>query len=160
MYELIEQYYREQYSIKVKVMCRILHGDKEGAEDVVQEAFCRALKFHASYDERRGTLDKWFNSIMFNYLREHQKAERSPVSDTSEELSPEDVLTDLNLKPNTDSRGIIIKNIRRVRNANHRRVLKLFFVNGYTSTEIAQVESKMTQNNVTTIVSRFREGFK
>lgn len=158
MYHQIEQYYKNEYLNKVKIICRILQGDFSSAEDVVQEAFYRALKFHKSYDNRRGTIDKWFNSIMFNYLREHQKFMKNIPTNHSEEICPEDVLQQLMLQPSDESRGLIIKHIREVKNEVHRRVLKLFFINGYTSTEISQIESKMTPNNVTTIVSRFREG--
>lgn len=160
MYNQIEKYYKENFLIKVKIITRILHGDVSSAEDVVQEAFCRALRFHESFDERRGTLDKWFNSIMFNYLREHQRMMLNRPTENSKEITADQVLQELALELTEESRGFVIKHIRNVSNVIHRRVLKLFFINGYTSTEISQVESGITANNVTTIVSRFRESLK
>lgn len=157
MYDKIEEYYKEVYRDKVKLITRILKGDKAGAEDVVQEAFCRALKFCDSYDRMRGTIDKWFNSIMFNFLREHQRMMHNRPTGKSKDISAEEVFKELHLQSNSASRELIISHIHKVVNESHRRVLKLFFVNGYTSTEISQVESDMTVNNVTTIVSRFRK---
>jgi RNA polymerase sigma factor (sigma-70 family) len=154
----IENYYRNSYKDKVIIMSRILRGDLESAEDIVQEAFYRALKFKSSYDPSMGTLDKWFNSIMFNYLREHQKSQKNSPESGSTCISAENILNELGIEKKKENQEQIQLALNSVKNLSHRRVLRLFFVLGYTSTEISQIELDMTQTNVTTIVNRFKEG--
>lgn len=69
--------YRTVYKAKVKVMSRILGGDVTLAEDVVQEAFTRAVKYILLFDEEKGLMETWFNAILFNALRDIQKQERN-----------------------------------------------------------------------------------
>lgn len=151
----IESLYRQDYDIKVRTMSRILGGDYAAAEDVVQEAFTRALKFYPSYDPELATVHTWFNAILFNALRDYQKEKRGISSSTTEEVSPEDVISYINV-----DKTLIPEMIETIPNHKHRRILELFFVMGYTSSEISQIEDKTTVSNVTTIVNRFRERMK
>lgn len=134
------------------MMSRIMHGDYAGAEDVVQEAFTRAWKFYPAYDPERGPIEAWFNGILFNSLRDYQREKRGSPTSSSREIVPEDIITTLNIN-NKELRD----KVKAVVNRKHKRVLELFFMLGYTSTEISQMEEGMTVTNVTTIVNRFRE---
>jgi RNA polymerase sigma factor (sigma-70 family) len=154
----IETFYRKAYKDKVTIVSRILRGDRESAEDIVQEAFYRALKFKLSYDPEMGSLDKWFNSIMFNYLREHQKSQKNSPESGATCISAENILNELGIEKKRENQEQIDLAINSVKNLTHRRVLRLFFVLGYTSTEISQIELDISQTNVTTIVNRFKEG--
>lgn len=157
MFKEIDRYYRENYRTKVAIISRVLR-DMSSAEDVVQEAFFRALKFHKSFDPKLGSLDKWFNSIMFNCLREHQRNMKGFHHSDSATISCEDVLGNIDVIHGTDKQSYLYSKIREVKNPEHKRVLMLFFRLGYTSKEISQIESGMSQSNVTTIVHRFKEG--
>ena len=148
-----ENFFKEVRLGKVKMMARILHGDYATAEDVVQEAFTRAIKFQYSYDEKRGPLDKWFNTILFNSLRDQQRQDRGLPQEDSELVADESsLLFDL-----TVEKDKIPLWIERVKNDGHRRILTLFYIQGYSSMEISQVEKQTSQTNVTTVVQRFRE---
>ena len=148
----LEKLYRETFSGHVKLMTRILGGDHAAGEDVVQEAYARALKYWPSYDPKRGPLKPFFNKILFNALRDIQREYKNRPTEDSEAFSAEDIL------PNpTHSYDNIIELIETVENTNHQRILYLFFVLGYNSREISQIEEKMTQTNVTTILNRFKE---
>lgn len=149
----IEQLYTETKNGHIKLMSRILGGDMSTAEDVVQEAFCRALQYWPSYDPKRGPLKPWFNRIMFNALRDIQQEYNNRPKEDCEGISLEDVLSSNSL-PET-----VVESIESVENDSHQRVLYLFYVLGYNSREISQIEEKMSQTNVTTIVNRFKEGF-
>ncbi len=87
----LEKLYRDNRKRYVNMMSRILRHDRAGGEDVVQEAFCRALKFYGSYDERRGKLETWFNTILFNSLRDNQRASKGSGQEESDKLSLENV---------------------------------------------------------------------
>lgn len=153
----IEELYLKQYSHSVNIMARILK-DHAGAEDVVQEAFCRAWKFYSIYDPEKGKLESWFNAILFNALRDYQSASRFGYVVYNPEISADDVLE--GIKDRKVRRDFLLSKIEETINPIHRYVLELFFINGYTSTEISQVVEKMTQSNVTTIVTRFKERLK
>lgn len=72
----LEEYYRENYGGLCKSIGR-LAGSPENAEDVVQEAFCRALQYWGSYDTSKGKLNSWFTTIMHRTLKDFMRAERN-----------------------------------------------------------------------------------
>lgn len=160
MMKTIEDFYVDNYTRKVKLISRILRGDWATAEDIVQEAFARSLKFYPSYDSNRGSMDKWFNSIMFNCLHNSQQERNGVTQYTPDRISPEEVLEEVELSGTPDLSGYIAESIAQVKNLEHKRILELFFIMGYTSKEISQIEMKTSQTNVTTVVMRFRDKLK
>lgn len=158
--KFIEDYYNENFTRKVKLVTRILRGDSTSAEDVVQEAFARALRFYPTYDVERGTVDKWFNSIMFNALHDFQKDPNGVTHKAPDSLTVQDILEEIQLSNTPDLNNYILSRIEEVENQKHKRILELFFIMGYTSKEISQIEPKVSQTNVTTLVMRFREKLK
>lgn len=152
----LENHYKEVYRDKVNIMSRILKGDYAGAEDVVQEAFTRAIKFYPSFDPKKGKLPAWFNGILFNALRDLQREMKVAPKVPMRDMSWEDVLPGLDFS-NEETRIFLEKKISGVRNEKHQEVLYLFFILGYTSSEIAQIMPKMSPSNVTTIANRFKE---
>jgi RNA polymerase sigma factor (sigma-70 family) len=158
--KIIEDYYKNNYEKKLKLVSRILRGDLYTAEDVVQEAFTRALRFYPTYDDNRGTIDKWFNSIMFNAMHDLQRSAIGLSHHQPENLSVSDLLEDLALTYHPELNNYLLKNIEQVSNEKHKRIFELFFIMGYTSKEISQIEYKTTQTNITTIIMRFKDKLK
>lgn len=153
----IEKLYREKFNPSVKLMSRILQGDWHGGQDVVQEAFTRAWEYYPSFDPDRGKINVWFNAILFNALRDYQKETRIGPQNDAEDFSVNDILNELNISNFEEKRDYLAHKISWVQNPNHKEVLRLFFMLGYTSTEISKIVPKMSQTNVTTIVTRFKE---
>lgn len=152
----IEALFRKNRRYYVQVMSSILRGDWGAAEDVVQEAFCRALYYQDSFDKRRAKLATWFNKILFNALRDVQKEGRITPAPLNLDYSSEDLFEEMDLKETVEFHNHLSERIGEVRNDYHQRILILFFINGYTSREISEVEEKTSVSNVTTIVGRFR----
>ena len=152
----LEQLYLKEKKRMVGTMSRILRGDYAAGEDVVQEAFTRAVKFYHSYDSQRASLKTWFNSILYNALRDAQRASRGAPEEITGEISVEDLFTVEELSKSPELSGYIQESVNSVTNVFHRRILELFFIFGYTTTEISQVED-ITVSNATTIVNRFRK---
>ena len=148
----VEKLYREVRKKKVSLISRIL-GEKAGAEDVVQEAFCRAWKYWPSYNEELGSIETWFNSLLFNALSDYKKRSRMVYQETGE-VSANDLLTEDYLKKHERIISALIGNVK---NDKHRRVLELFYLLGYTSREIAEMELGVSETNVRTIARRFRD---
>lgn len=151
----IEKLYRELAPKKAKIMARIVKDDAAG-EDIVQEGFLRAWKYYPAFNPERSGIETWLNAILFNALRDYQNEAKSNVG-VSKDVSPEDVLGDVNLSSDPELRELVQTSIENVKNEIHREVLYLFFILGYTAKETSQIVPKMTVTNVTTIVTRFRE---
>lgn len=153
----ITELYKSDRKKFVNIMSRILRGDYAGGEDIVQEAFTRAWQFQHSFDPKKGTLRVWFNKILFNALRDWQNQKRGQPTFTGEDFSAADVLPVHSFSRSPEFSKLIRQRIATHKNQKHRSVLELFFILGYTSTEISQIEEKVSVSNVTTIVSRFRD---
>lgn len=155
----LEALYNQNRRRYVNTMSRILRGDYAAAEDVVQEAFTRAIKFHKAFDEKRGPLHKWFNTILYNSLRDVQREMHGRSCEEPGEMFFDEDFFDLNISKSPEKKEFLRDMIAIQKNDKHRRVLELFFFSGYTSTEISQIEEKVSVSNVTTIISRFRDEF-
>lgn len=153
----IEQLYKENRKRYVNLMSSILRGDRAAAEDVVQEAFTRALYFQGTFNPERGKLKTWFNTIMFNALRDIQREMRGYPSEDSANFSSEDVEHFTDFKEQPEKMLFLEYKIANVNNPRHKRILELFFLLGYSAREISQVEEGVSISNVTTVVSRFRD---
>ena len=147
----LEEQYIATKNGHIKLMTRILNGDWAAAEDVVQEAYARAIQYYPTYDPERSKLMTWFNTIMFNALRDIQREYKNRPGENSDTVSVEDVISHHHI-PDT-----IVQDILAVENEKHQRILYLFYVLGYNSREISQIEDHVTQTNVTTVVNRFKE---
>lgn len=78
--KVIEEHYKAQYNLLVK---RMYNRTKDvfAAEDIVQEAFTRALKYWINPTN----LEAWFNILLNNAMRDFIRAERiSGCSDSIE----------------------------------------------------------------------------
>lgn len=160
--EDLVQLYKETYNTRVKKLTFTLNGDKAGAEDVVQEAFTRALKFYNSYDNGCGDINAWFNKILFNCLRDYQREKlgygivRNNIEEEDEEATMWIKIYPIDAK----IRALINEQLESYTNLRHKRILQLFFILGYTTAQIPQIELGVSQTNVTTIIKRFKDSIK
>lgn len=152
----LEEFYRTHRTRLVVSICRKVGGNYDVAEDVVQEAFMRAISFYPSFDPERGKLSSWFNKIMYNAMRDVQNRGVEDLSTMSEDCSADDVMGG-ETRLDSRARTILAEDIRKVKNKLHRRVLYLFYVLGYSSKEISMIEVGVSQSNVTTIAMRFKK---
>src|SRR3546814_15218451 len=68
MNKVIDAYYRENYDALVKRLSYRL-GTRENAEDTVQEAFTRAVKY---YESCSVDFDRWFKALLANAVKDAQ----------------------------------------------------------------------------------------
>lgn len=144
----LTKFYKDNHKRQVKIISSVMRFNKNLAEDIVQEAYLRAVKYEAAYDVNKASYKTWFNRIMFNVLREMQ--DKHKITDELNENSA--IVVDLSYEDSL----YILKEIRRLKNKSHQEVLMLFYKLGYTTKEISQITS-FTQTNITTILKRFRE---
>ena len=72
MNQLIENHYRENYKKHLKRMT-FRAGGLHQAEDIVQEAYARALKYYDS--TRIDEFDKWFSMVLNNSYNDYMRDE-------------------------------------------------------------------------------------
>ena len=138
MNKVLEKFYVENRLVLVKRLTNRA-GSIDNAEDILQEAFARALKYGGSFDPKKCELGAWFNTIMNNALRDFKKAERlSGMSTTYEEDEEQEDKEDEPPILNYDLCQRISKEIAK-RDINARSVLHLYFERQYKVGEIKQV---------------------
>ena len=152
----IENFYRENYRQQVKKVGYMLSGDFNSAQDVVQEAYRRAVKYESSYVEGRASLKTWFNTILYNSFHDWQRLDRdkgivkTPLTD--------DVQEEVVFIQSNEFRGLINKEVDALMGDDKVRVvLHLWYILGYSAKEISEVVDHMTVTNVTTLTNRFKK---
>jgi RNA polymerase sigma factor (sigma-70 family) len=148
MQELIEQHYLDN---RRKLVKRLSFAAGDCAEDVVQEAYYRALKYSKSY-KPEFTLDKWLNQILNNCLKEHKNTERGFSSVTFEEEDQEGIAcTGMGERIIAEIDELIsTKSLVQI------EVLTYAMQQGYTAKEISEL-TEYTYANCHQIVHRFRQ---
>lgn len=152
--ELIEMHYlefREELCKKFKRRA----GTFENAEDVVQEAYARALRFKDSYDGTR-PFYKWFNTIINNALKDFKRAERvdGMVIEFDEEL--DEGVTFSEEEHDYMKRIVAEMNAKRGETA---KALKLYFLKGYPPRDIYQTLD-MSKKAVYQAIFRFQRDMR
>ena len=145
------------YSKNFDQLCKQLERKANGwhnAEDIVQEAYYRALKHFDSLCEVKGSFDAWFPAILGNCLRSHLAIERLKgaciVNDEAQMEVPvdgvqEDVLSTAQIRCLVTSKVGVIRD-----------VLLLYFFEGHTAGEISKLVP-LTTNAVRQTVFRFKQ---
>lgn len=136
---LYDRYSRPVYSFAYRMV-----GDRDHAEDVMQEVFLRAWRRSARFSDTRGSLISWLLSITHNMaIDELRKRQRRPQkAESSEPDLMLEVLQD-NEVP-VEDQAVSTEYNRMVREIlheipdNQREVLELGYFRGMTQREIAE----------------------
>lgn len=150
VYGRIETHYRDNFGKLVGRYTRYTNS-KARAEDVVQEAYTRAMECWSGY-RRDSEFGAWFNTILNNCMKDNRRVElmhgmTDKVEETSRVIQPSAI-------------PAIIKNqvIKRMEEAPEDRcnVLKLALLEQYQPDEIAKM-TRFKANNIRQIVFQFRK---
>lgn len=155
MNEVICNYYKENYDLLVKRV-KSRAGSAENAEDVVQEAFTRALKYYGSCSI---DFDRWFSVILSNTLKSYQKDLRlagltKNIDDAIDELEPviPDHVKEL-FRDHMDRLSLLKPSF-------NKEIIRLNILFGYTPSEIAEVlglTRKTVSNNLSLFTKEVKE---
>lgn len=153
---MLESFYSNNHKRLVNQICRRV-GNRDLAEDILQESFLRALRFESSYDPKKSPFRTWFNAIMNNTIYDARRGKLDDFTEPLDELSIGTKAIDTDHESlSRDEKESIYQALKGTINLRHRRVAELFYVLGYSTKEITMIEEGLTQSNVTTIVLRFR----
>lgn len=150
-YELIEKFYKDNYSRLVKILTRRA-GAPENAEDIIQESFARALKYEASFDAERQELGAWFNTIMNNALKDFKRDERSGGTFVELEEEHHESFTLSETDQDTIKR---IKAAIEEKKGDDKTILSLYFLKEFKPREIMCVVDT-NNKRICYVVSMFR----
>ena len=148
----IEQHYINNRQKLVKRMS-FRAGSPENGEDVVQEAYERALKYHRSFD---GTnLDRWISTILNNALREFKNNEKGYSNAVYDEEEGEGVSC------SNYSGHVMAQVYQKIDNLKPipREILMLYFHQEYTATDISRI-TEYSYAQIHQIIQRFRNELK
>lgn len=131
----LEQLYKDKRDAQVKAIANQA-GGIVNAEDIVQEAYCRALKHIDSFDSEKASLEVWVQRIikrcMFDFKR--QELQQGMVRDEMDGEEPYEDFRDLGVSTLKEVATEIDK-----RKKSHQEVLRLTFLKGYRPREIAEI---------------------
>lgn len=149
MQKSLEQFYKENYRAFVKKFTRS-SGTIWNAEDIVQTAFERAIRYNRAFDSDE-EFHKWFNIVLRNCLIDKLNEERGIIFEELDEFEWESPLgVDTNMLQST------VENMLKEENPDHQPILELHFLKGYKAKEIYQFNS-ITYPNTRKIIQRFRD---
>lgn len=146
----LENLYKDRKGFIYKIYRYV--GTYDIAEDLVQEAFTKALDKFPQYDRNKGALKSWFNSILFSVMWNYKRSlKRTPFTvDIVDYLDSEDFA----YYEDTELRDILME----VDNKLHRKVLLSHLVLGYSLEETSSLTG-VNVGNARKIVQRFRSGY-
>lgn len=150
VYDLIEKHYREHRDNIVSRLGSYI-GSKPNAEDIVQEAYTKALTYWNSYDTKNG-VDNWIHTIINNCMKDFIRDE------IQQGMAGDPIPPETMLKPEAISAIELAEIVGAIENEpdNIERILKLHLIEGYSAAEIEKVVPE-SRDNIWKIVQRFRE---
>jgi len=142
---------------------RVLHkrvanraGGAYNAEDVVQEAFCRALKYWDSFNPNVKEIGAWFNTILNNTLKDFKREElmygMCVEFDENQYKGTELSLTDHHMM-------VKVTDLINAKRDNTRDILDLYYLQGYNPRDIEQVLD-VSNKSIRMAVWRFKDEVK
>lgn len=152
----IDTHYRENYKKSVnRMLGRVPDRSRHLAEEVVQEAYYRVIKYFDNYKPSKEGFEPWFNRILFNCANDCKSKERSRgVVDNN--VNVEHVLEEISFDIDTK---IYLKNYLKGKSEIENTILTLVFFKGLTTKEVSECIGK-SDGAVRMILMRFRKDLR
>jgi RNA polymerase sigma factor (sigma-70 family) len=154
---VLYNYYEDKFEELCKIMGSRFVNPTDG-EDVVQEAFCRAIKYWGSYNPNY-EIGQWFHRILTNCLFKAKNDERmSGMSNTSDKEKDLINVEFLDVIMEFSDVGQVNKMIQG-KVGSQKEILELYYLKHYKPSEISQILN-LNCGVIRTTVWRFKEEFK
>lgn len=148
---ILENHYITNYDKLVKrVTYRVPHRSKALAEECVQEAYVRAIKYYATFDEKRDSFTKWFEGILRNAINDCRDIEKD--RGVSHELNDDD---GVELVPYKREKYTAIALIKSIKDHRNKLVLSLFLLYGFKTIDISEYTG-ISHTSVRQIIYKYR----
>lgn len=151
---LLTAFYKKNFNtIKQKITKRA--GTEWDAEDALQDAFERAIKYYNTYDPEKSTFAVWFSRILTNAIKDHLRKNKG----FSELEFDEELADGTPCEQYTERMAENIRNAIAQRKPHIAEVLSLFFDKGYSAKDISQLV-ELSHIAINQHIFRFREEIK
>ncbi len=133
---LVTDLYRQYYSPLMAFVLRLTAGDRQQAEDVVQETMLRAWRQGGRLDQAAASLMPWLATVARRIVIDEQRRKDARPAETGQERLEKASVTDL-----TDDllRRVIVTEALRALSPSHRQVLNETILSDRTVNEAADV---------------------
>jgi len=133
---LVADLYRQYWSPLMAFVLRLTAGDRQHAEDIVQETMLRAWRHGDRFDPLATSLMPWLATVARRIVIDEQRKKEARPPETGEEKLEQASVTDL-----TDDvlRGVIVTEALRALSPSHRQVLHETILSDRTVNEAADV---------------------
>jgi RNA polymerase sigma-70 factor, ECF subfamily len=150
---LYDRHGRATYSLAYRMM-----GERQAAEDLVQEAFLDVWRAAQSYRAERGSVRTWLLSIVHNRGIDQLRSavRRRQISEKAEAVAPTAQPSEAFAETWRNSQRVQIREALRALPPEQLKVLELAYFSGYTHVEIAELLSLP----LGTVKGRMRLGLK
>ncbi|NMH70811.1 sigma-70 family RNA polymerase sigma factor [Bacillus sp. RO3] len=150
--QLYQQYEKLIYSFSYKMT-----GDREIAEEVIQEVFMKLWKKHSPYDHRKGKFSSWLLTMTRNAcldaIRRRKKHESVEYIEKDSLLVTDETPADL---LEWKEKGMAITECLETLRADQQKIVQLFYYKGLTQQSIAD----STRTPLGTVKGRIRLALK
>lgn len=153
MIEVIEAHYAKNFN-KYVLQMSFRAGSVQDAEDIVQDAYERAIRYSNSFSEDKD-FDTWFGRIRYNCLKDNRKKERGFAMVEYDELDFEGS----DCTQYTDEQMKQVGRFLKSKSPEHQEILHLHFNLNYQVSDICAVLGTPYPATHQTI-RRFREELK
>lgn len=150
----IEAHYIKSKDRLIKRTSFRIGGNHHGAEDIVQTAYERVLRYHKSFDG--DMFDKWFSTILKNCLREYQNTERGYVQPNEDEEETSENHSCPHF-PQHIMREVL--ELIETKSEVQMEVLNLYFRQEYSAIDISRI-TNIAYGTAHQIIQRFRNELK
>lgn len=149
----IEEHYRENAENLIRFMAFKHQGNIMDGEDIVHDAYARAVRYYNTYNPRDSTFSKWFNKILANTERDFIRVSRKHgMAEDIDEIYLEPV-PDV-VEGVQDVEGLY-KLISRQSSANC-EILLLYYRYQYSLGDIAALIKTSNYKQIDNIIKHFR----
>lgn len=133
---LVADLYRQYYSPLMAFVLRLTAGDRQQAEDIVQETMLRAWRQGGRLDQTAASLMPWLATVARRIVIDEQRRKGARPAETGEERLARASVTD-----STDDvlRSVIVTEALRALSPSHREVLNETILSDRTVNEAAEV---------------------
>jgi RNA polymerase sigma factor (sigma-70 family) len=154
MREEFEKLYRKKKTIWLKVLQKIVSNPTD-AEDILQDALCRALFHLDKYDPTRGGMNNWFTKVMFSEMKDYfirnKKNEKNLPIEWYDEI--------IEYESKIENKCALEQSVDLVTSVLDKKIIELTYIQGYKMEDVSLI-LKVSQGKISSTTTKFKQLLK
>lgn len=153
--EEIEELYTKNKEKYIRSIRKILRNNESKAEDIVQNAFVRAIEYWPTYDPSRSKVENWFSRILFNELNRYIRKDRKH---NAEDIDKYYFIEGVDYNEILENYYTINSIISSIQDKFIGQILRCIYLQGYSVREASKM-CHTSESNIKQVCKRFRENY-